>query len=87
MDYVDTIRDMFEFEWNPVLNWVPVIEPNFGQERFLTDDPYRVMESGNIHKVPLIIGITEYEFYYLAFCKCSLNATELKIYPVYDHHM
>uniref|UniRef100_A0A1B0G120 Carboxylic ester hydrolase n=1 Tax=Glossina morsitans morsitans TaxID=37546 RepID=A0A1B0G120_GLOMM len=45
MDYVDTIRDMFEFEWNPVLNWVPVIEPNFGQERFLTDDPYRVMEN------------------------------------------
>ncbi|KAI9580364.1 hypothetical protein GQX74_010774 [Glossina fuscipes] len=67
MDYVDTIRDMFEFEWNPVLNWVPVIEPDFGQERFIADDPYKVMESGNIHKVPLIIGITEYEFYYLAF--------------------
>uniref|UniRef100_A0A1A9WY11 Carboxylic ester hydrolase n=1 Tax=Glossina brevipalpis TaxID=37001 RepID=A0A1A9WY11_9MUSC len=45
MDYVGTIRDMFEFEWNPVINWAPVIEPDFGQERFLTTDPYEVMKN------------------------------------------
>lgn len=70
-DFVNTTRAMFEFEWNPVFNWMPVVEKNdYGQERFLVEDPYKTMLSGNIHKVPLITGITQYEFYYLAYCKC-----------------
>lgn len=69
LDFVDTTTDMFEYEWNPVLNWVPVVEPDCGQERFIVEDPYITMKSGNIYKVPLIMGVTQYEFYYLAYCK------------------
>ncbi|XP_073818496.1 juvenile hormone esterase-like [Musca autumnalis] len=67
LDFVDSLQAMFEYEWNPVLNWLPVVEKDFGQERFIVEDPYKTMIDGNIHKVPLIIGITEYEFYYLGY--------------------
>ncbi|KAM7359455.1 uncharacterized protein ACRADG_012788 [Cochliomyia hominivorax] len=69
MDFVNTTKGMFEFGWNPVLNWVPVIENDCGgnQERYLIEDPYTTMNNGNIHKVPLIKGMNEYEFYYWAF--------------------
>ncbi|XP_013110450.2 carboxylic ester hydrolase [Stomoxys calcitrans] len=67
LDFVDTVNAMFEYEWNPVLNWVPVVETNCGQERFLVEDPLKTMLRGDVHKVPLITGVTQYEFYYLAF--------------------
>lgn len=69
LDFVDTLQDMFELEWAPGLNWMPVIEPNAGQELFLAEDPYETMLSGNINKVPLIAGVTQYEFYYSGYCK------------------
>lgn len=69
LDFVDTLQDMFELEWAPGLNWMPIIEPNAGQERFLAEDPYETMLSGNINKVPLIAGVTQYEFYYSGYCK------------------
>ncbi|XP_054733622.1 juvenile hormone esterase [Anastrepha obliqua] len=62
MDFVNTTAEMFDFNWNPVLNWMPVIEDDFGQERFLVEDPYETIQTGTFHKVPLIIGITEHEF-------------------------
>uniref|UniRef100_A0A1I8PSZ6 Carboxylic ester hydrolase n=1 Tax=Stomoxys calcitrans TaxID=35570 RepID=A0A1I8PSZ6_STOCA len=66
-DFVNTTQDMFYFNWNPVYNWLPVVEPDFGQERFLIEDPYKTMMSGNIYKVPIIMGVTQYEFHYLAY--------------------
>lgn len=69
MDYVKTSADMFESNWNPIYNWFPVVEADFGQERFLTEDPYKTMMSGNINKVPLIIGLAEYELYFFAYRK------------------
>lgn len=71
MDFVNTITGMFEFGWNPLLNWVPVIEADCDghQERYLIEDPYTTMSNGNIYKVPLITGITEYEFYNLGYCR------------------
>ncbi|XP_065371729.1 juvenile hormone esterase-like [Calliphora vicina] len=69
MDFVNTTKDMFEVGWNPVLNWKPVIESDCGgnQERYLIEDPYTTMFKGNFNKVPLITGMNEYEFYYMAY--------------------
>lgn len=54
---------MFEFgEGNPILVWTPVVEPDLGQERFLTDNPTRLFRLGRFHRVPVMAGITELEF-------------------------
>ena len=45
-----------------VLYWLPVIEDDFGQERFLVEDPTKTFRSGNFNKVPVIAGRAEYEF-------------------------
>lgn len=53
--------------------WKPVIEPDFGQERFLVDDPTESFRNGNFAKFPIIAGTTQYEL---------LNPT-LMIYHTY----
>lgn len=53
---------MFEFSNNPILIWLPVVEPDLGQERFLTDDPTRLFRLGRFYRVPVMAGITELEF-------------------------
>uniref|UniRef100_A0A1I8P7C1 Carboxylic ester hydrolase n=1 Tax=Stomoxys calcitrans TaxID=35570 RepID=A0A1I8P7C1_STOCA len=75
LDFVDSTFDMFEFDMNPGLNWMPVVELHGCQERFLVEDPYKSLLRGNIQKMPLITGITEYEFYYGAYDTLR-NATE-----------
>lgn len=61
---------MFEFgSGNPVLLWSPVVEPDLGQERFLTDDPTKLYLLGKVHKVPVIAGVTDLEFAYPAIGK------------------
>ncbi|XP_073818495.1 juvenile hormone esterase-like [Musca autumnalis] len=67
LNFVNTAAGMFESNWNPIYNWFPVVESDFGQERFLTEDPYKTMMSGNFNKVPLIIGLAEYEMYFFAY--------------------
>nr|XP_017032166.1 juvenile hormone esterase isoform X2 [Drosophila kikkawai] len=67
LDYVSTYNGMFEFGWNPVLNWRIVVEEDFGQERFLIEDPFKTARRGDFYKVPLITGITEFEFKSAAF--------------------
>ncbi|KAH8243675.1 hypothetical protein KR032_009308 [Drosophila birchii] len=67
LDYVSTYNGMFEFGWNPVLNWRIVIEEDFGQERFLIENPFKTARRGDFYKVPLITGITEFEFKSAAF--------------------
>ncbi|XP_067618822.1 juvenile hormone esterase-like [Eurosta solidaginis] len=62
MDFVNTQEQMFDFNWNPIFNWFPVIEEDFGQERFLVEQPYKSVLTKNLHKVPLLIGITQHEF-------------------------
>lgn len=60
---------MFELAGNhPILVWKPVVEPDFGQERFLTDSPTRLFRQGRFARVPVIAGITELEFAYPAVC-------------------
>lgn len=58
----DSLRNMFKFLGNPILLWQPVIEPNFGQERFLTHEPTELFQAGKFMKVPIIAGITKDEF-------------------------
>lgn len=42
--------------------WWPVIEPDFGQERFITDDPVTLFRNGNFARVPAVLGRTADEF-------------------------
>lgn len=44
------------------MTWFPVIEEDFGQERFLIDQPVELFSKGNFSRVPLIIGRTQDEF-------------------------
>lgn len=61
---------MFEFgPGNPILLWKPVIEPDFGQERFLTDHPSKLFQSGNFMRVPILAGISKYEYLQPAISK------------------
>lgn len=54
--------------WEPysVINmkWNYEIEEDFGQERFLLDNPTNLFASGNFQKVPLMTGLTKDEFQY-----------------------
>lgn len=46
----------------PGLGWGAVIEPDFGQDRYLTDQPTDLFERGEFIHVPTIIGIMADEF-------------------------
>lgn len=35
---------------------------DFGQNRFLTEDPAKLFQNGNFTKVPVMIGVTADEF-------------------------
>ncbi|XP_068624238.1 carboxylic ester hydrolase-like [Battus philenor] len=62
-----SLRGFYEFGYNPVRIWNPVVEPDFGQERFLTEDPRDSIRSGRMHPVPYIISQTRKEFFWMAF--------------------
>ncbi|GAB0094319.1 Carboxylic ester hydrolase [Sergentomyia squamirostris] len=57
------LSEMFELSGgHPVLIWKAVIEPDFGQERFLIEDPVVSYLEGRYMKIPVISGITQDEF-------------------------
>lgn len=60
-EIVTTTENFYEYFTNPWYIWYPVIEPDFGQERFLTANPYNLIKSGNFSRVPIIHGNTEHE--------------------------
>lgn len=65
---------MFEFgAENPTILWKPVIEPDFGQERFLTEDPTKLFKNGEFSQVPVLAGISRYELLHPAICKFLLE--------------
>lgn len=45
-----------------VFTWTPLLEEDFGQERFVTDDPSVLFSNGNFSRVNAIIGMTAHEF-------------------------
>lgn len=46
----------------PVMNWIPVIEPDLGQERFLIRNPSDSYREGNFSRVKVMASVTENEF-------------------------
>lgn len=66
---------MFEvFDYQPTLLWIPVVEPDFGQERFLVEDPTLSFYEGRFQKIPIISGIIKLEFaQYAISCVTSIT--------------
>ncbi|EDW88660.1 juvenile hormone esterase [Drosophila yakuba] len=63
LEFANTLPKMFEFDRNnPLILWKPVIEPDFGQERFLVEEPIRSYQNDDFMKVPIITGMTKDEF-------------------------
>ncbi|KAM3957233.1 carboxylic ester hydrolase-like [Aphomia sociella] len=56
-----------QFGPDPIRLWTPVVELDFGQERFLDIDPLEAIRKGKIHAVPYIISQTRNEFFWKAF--------------------
>lgn len=61
--------ELVDFPECKIGSWEPVIEPNFGQERFLTDDPMKLFRSGAFAKVNVLAGVTADEFLEMVPCK------------------
>ncbi|CAH0564912.1 unnamed protein product [Brassicogethes aeneus] len=59
----NSLFQFFEFGNNPILLWSPVIEGDFGQERFLPDQPLNLIKDGKVMDIPLITGVTKDEFH------------------------
>ncbi|XP_075986157.1 esterase E4-like [Anticarsia gemmatalis] len=70
----NSLSGMFEFGYDPVLLWMPVVEEDFGQERFLVRHPVESFCNGDLTEVPFIVSQTTDEFYWKAF-KVLKNAT------------
>nr|UEP64295.1 teratocyte carboxylic ester hydrolase [Cotesia flavipes] len=66
-DIGNSLDNMFTFGYDPVLLWAPIVEPDVGQERFLTENPLDSVRQGRMHPVPYIIGQTTREFFWKAF--------------------
>lgn len=64
-EMVEKTADMAEL--GIVYPWNAVVEHDFGQERFLTEDPYVSIKSGRYQKVPIMIGLTKDELVAVAF--------------------
>lgn len=62
----DSLPAMFDFDYNPIILWEPVVEKKFGQARFLTDNPTKLFREGNFIRTPVLAGITKDEFVYPA---------------------
>lgn len=45
-----------------MMTWFMVVEDDFGQERFFSEDPVKQLDGGNFTKVPMLLGRTEVEF-------------------------
>ncbi|GJQ73730.1 hypothetical protein Trydic_g14064 [Trypoxylus dichotomus] len=65
-EIADTLPGFREVGPDPILIWRSVIEPDFGQERFLTEHPVTSAIHGRFVKIPVMLGITELEFGYVS---------------------
>ncbi|XP_022222582.2 juvenile hormone esterase [Drosophila obscura] len=63
LEYANSLPRMFDFgRNNPLILWKPVVEPDFGQERFLVESPVQSYQNDDFMKVPIITGMTKDEF-------------------------
>ncbi|KAB0802381.1 hypothetical protein PPYR_04567 [Photinus pyralis] len=63
----DSLPGFSEYRSDPIIKWKPVIEKDFGQERFLVEDPVTAVQNGRFRHVPMIFSVTREEFSYLAY--------------------
>ncbi|XP_052744615.1 carboxylic ester hydrolase [Bicyclus anynana] len=63
----DSLDGFSEFAYDPIMIWWPVVEKDYGQERFLTMEPLDAIREGKMHAVPHIISQTTDEFFWKAF--------------------
>ncbi|XP_053601613.1 juvenile hormone esterase [Plodia interpunctella] len=63
----NSLEGFFLPGYDPVLVWSPVVEKDFGQERFLTMSPGQAVKQGEMHAVPFIISQTQGEFFWKAY--------------------
>ncbi|XP_074036127.1 juvenile hormone esterase isoform X2 [Leptinotarsa decemlineata] len=63
----ESLLGFLEFGTNPMMIWGPVIEGDFGKQKFLTEHPIRLITEGNFMKVPYIAGQTKDEVGFKAF--------------------
>ena len=61
-NFGDNLKKMFDFSYNPVLLWTPIVEKYFGQERFLVENPTVAYKRGNFMRIPIMAGVTRDEF-------------------------
>lgn len=61
--FISSLPDMFELGENPIILWKPVVERDFGQERFLPDDPTDLLRRGEFPIIPIMTGLTEFEMF------------------------
>ncbi|XP_075986053.1 carboxylic ester hydrolase-like [Anticarsia gemmatalis] len=61
-----SILGFFEFGYDPLTLWRQVVEPDFGQERFLDIEPIKAIREGRMHEVPFIVSQTQDEFFWKA---------------------
>lgn len=45
-----------------IMTWLPVVEGNFGQQRYLIEDPNESFREGRFEKANVIVGVTADEF-------------------------
>lgn len=70
MDFARSLSNMFEFSsGQPIILYKPVIERDFGQERFLTQHPSCGIRQGKFQRVNILTGLTQYEFLNPAVCE------------------
>jgi hypothetical protein len=56
-----------------VYTWFPVIEHDYGQERFLVEDPAETIRRVQHYRVPILAGRTEHEFSFMMSGKKLAN--------------
>ncbi|KAJ8708517.1 hypothetical protein PYW07_010642 [Mythimna separata] len=84
-----SLLKFYEFGYDPLVIWRPVVEPDFGQERFLTEEPMESIRKGRVHAVPFLVSQTSGEFFWKAFTILknqtlmdSMNANWTNIAPI-----
>nr|AQY62734.1 carboxylesterase [Pieris rapae] len=66
-DLGNSLNGFYEFGFDPVGIWTAVIEPDFGQERFLTSQPDEAIREKKLYAVPHLVSQTQDEFFWMAF--------------------
>lgn len=61
------------------MSWLPVVEQDLGQERFLTDEPNVLFAAGNFSKANVMIGVTTDEFSSPAVCELHPMSKTVKL--------